>query len=125
METADWVAAVERPGNALDFDGVDEYVEIAGYKGVGGDFELTSVDGVEELVVGAMTSYPAGEKTEWAELVVDTVTATITDNDCLVGRDTVDNDSDYDDDCDVDLTDFAVFADQFMDCLKPGGGLCY
>ena len=32
MDDSDWVAG--KTGNALDFDGVDDYVEIAGYKGV-------------------------------------------------------------------------------------------
>ena len=34
MDDSDWVAGVD--GNALDFDGVDDYVEITGYKGITG-----------------------------------------------------------------------------------------
>jgi hypothetical protein len=34
MDDSDWVAGVD--GNALDFDGVDDYVEVAGYKGITG-----------------------------------------------------------------------------------------
>jgi hypothetical protein len=39
MDNSDWVAG--KMGNALDFDGLDDYVETAGYKGVTGTTSRT------------------------------------------------------------------------------------
>ncbi|MCI0498449.1 MAG: hypothetical protein L0Y36_02035 [Planctomycetales bacterium] len=39
MDNSDWVAG--KVGNALDFDGVDDYVQIAGYKGITGTASRT------------------------------------------------------------------------------------
>ena len=73
MEDSDWVAAGEKPGNALDFDGVDEYVEIAGYKGVTGSDPRTVAAWIKTNTTGEIITWgtnSAGKK--WIFRVRDT-----------------------------------------------------
>ena len=119
-----WVEEVGNPSNKtavynIDVSGTTLY---GNRFYVSGDFTV-GLGGVEAVSVGEV-SYATQEQADWAAVSVDDVTVTITDNDCYAPRDTVVDDSDYDDDCDVDLEDFAVFASHYLDCLKPGGGTC-
>ena len=65
MEDADWVAAVDRPGNALEFDGVDEFVEITDYKGVTGSAARTVTAWIKTSTTGEIITWgtaSSGEK---------------------------------------------------------------
>ena len=63
---------------------------------------------------------PTPDQIEWAGLS-ETVAVSVGDNDC---GDRATQQMDTDDDCDVDLVDFAVFAAEYMECVKPNGGIC-
>jgi hypothetical protein len=74
MEDGDWVAVGERPGNALDFDGVDDFVEIVGYEGITGSVARTVAAWIKTTTTGEIVSWgtaAAGEK--WIVRVQDDI----------------------------------------------------
>ena len=77
---------------------------------------------IEEIAAGQ------DEKLAWAGAPIEVVggldgDADVTDNDCLPERAT--QKMDFDDDCDVDLADFAVLAEEYLKCVKPHDGVCF
>ena len=70
MENADWVAG--KYGNALEFDGVDEYVEITGYKGVIGSASRTVAAWIKTSTTGEIISWGmTGQGEKWIFRVQD------------------------------------------------------
>ena len=126
---------VTNPSNFLETSGSGSYTALgAGSKVALGLIEEDNILQDEYIAFDnfAVDQLAAGqdEKIAWLGALIEVAgdldgNADVDDNDCLIGRDAVVDDSDYDDDCDIDLADFAVFAGQFLDCLKPNGGTCY
>ena len=126
---------VANPSNFLEVSGSGDYAALgAGTKIALGLIEDDGYQQGETIAYDnfAVDQLAAGqdEKIAWVGAPIEVAggldgDAEVADNDCMIGRDAVDNDADFDDDCDIDLADFAVLAGQYLDCLKPNGGLCY
>ena len=116
------IAEVGNPANNVSVTGID----VSGYARAGDNIGVgltaaTSVGGIEEITI---TDGPqmGTEGFEWLTVPITFVdpgdgNASITDNDCRADRAT--NLADLDDDCDVDLFDFSLFASQWLKCTLP------
>ncbi len=73
------------------------------------------------------TSAPTADQLEWADASIEyDPTASIADNDCIgPGIDRSSSPADIDNNCRVDLADFAAFAGMFLDCTLPEGVSCF
>ena len=124
---------VANPSNYLEVSASGDYAALgAGEKIALGMIEDDGVQQGEYIKYDNFLVETLSGSTEqlgWANALIEVVgdldgDAEVLDNDCS-DDDYTDNDADFDDDCDIDLVDFAVFADQYLDCLLPNGGLCY
>ena len=77
MDESDWVAGVS--GNALSFDGVNDYVQVAGFKGVTGSASRTCMAWVNTSVGGDILGYGnnVGIGTKWRFRILSTGTLVV------------------------------------------------
>ncbi|MBN2377425.1 MAG: hypothetical protein JXD22_13570, partial [Sedimentisphaerales bacterium] len=100
-------------------------VDISSYTRLGDDIAIGSMaDGVnfDGAAIGEVTVTKGqaltADEIEWLTApIMYNPTASIADNDCRADRTT--KVADLDDDCDVDLFDFAIFASEWLDCTLP------
>ena len=124
------VAEVADPCNNFTVTGIDVSGYVRPGDGIGIGLTLAgggNGGGIEEITVTDGQTLST-EELEWLAAPVEFVgsgdgNASIEDNDCRADRAT--QPGDLDDDCDVDLADFAVLAADYMDCVKPNGGICF
>ena len=100
-------------------------VDVSSYTRLGNNVAIGSMDdpvNLDGAAIGEVTVTKGqaltDEEIEWLNApILHNPTASIADNDCRADRTT--KVADLDDDCDVDLFDFVLFASEWLDCTLP------